>query len=691
MSENLIPIKTLSPFTKFCCTIGALPSSYLLSLTYEEQLLWLCHYIKDTVIPAINNNAEAVEELQNLYIELKNYVDNYFDNLDVQEEINNKLEEMLEDGTLAQIVADYIGKTFTIFDSVNEMKNSISLQIGSRAKTLGFYEIGDFGDAEYEIIESAVPDDKSIFELKNGLFAKLIPKSTINPQMFGAHGYKIENYFDYNETKEDSSEFLQFTTTYALENNIKNIEFLGLAYNCSGNNPCGIPIKQTDTAVSLNFDGQNSAFFWDNLGNDSYCFFFIGYLSRSTIKNMQINSISLNNKGSIFSSHFGIDNQTHWNSFNIFENININYAQKGNINKVINFEIDGINSHDDLTQFINISARDYLNFVYCNNSESVKNSFENCGTNMTSEGVVDFMYDSVCVPLNINNHHFTFSENNCIIYKNTLEQIIVSNIYITKSRMELRKENFMYCDMKSGQLHIDNLYKYGGGVWDNSTTGKLGYRASLYLLNMQNAIGNFELETYTSVTQSNVIIENSSFRTETIISSVPLFSFKDYESYNAVRIANRFTHNIYIKNAIPQISKFFTNFEINSQYYKYHEDYQLVPGNGYIYLPNCNFVIEELDLETNAPSNVTYRVMIVNNGGSYAYTKSGSFTNGKANINASQKLVCPANSHYKNLIVRLYNGETDVTSQYKTIVHTKYRNTFFEDEFQLENSNWINK
>ena len=93
-SNPQINIEGLKPFRKFCMTIGALPSSYLETLTYQELLLWFCSYLQDTVIPAINNNAEAVEELQNLYVELKNYCDNYFKNLDVQEEINNKLDEM---------------------------------------------------------------------------------------------------------------------------------------------------------------------------------------------------------------------------------------------------------------------------------------------------------------------------------------------------------------------------------------------------------------------------------------------------------------------------------------------------------------------------------------------------------------------------------------------------------------------
>ena len=100
-------IETLKPFTRFCCTIGNLPTSYMESLTYEEQLLWLCNYLENTVIPAVNNNAEAVKELQDLYVVLKDYVDNYFNNIDVQEEINNKLDQMAADGSLYEIIKKY--------------------------------------------------------------------------------------------------------------------------------------------------------------------------------------------------------------------------------------------------------------------------------------------------------------------------------------------------------------------------------------------------------------------------------------------------------------------------------------------------------------------------------------------------------------------------------------------------------
>ena len=102
--NELRPIQALSPFKRFCCTIGNLPSSYTQCMSYVELLDWFCHYLQNTVIPAVNNNANSVLELQNLYIKLKNYVDNYFENIDVQEEINNKLDEMAENGILQNII-----------------------------------------------------------------------------------------------------------------------------------------------------------------------------------------------------------------------------------------------------------------------------------------------------------------------------------------------------------------------------------------------------------------------------------------------------------------------------------------------------------------------------------------------------------------------------------------------------------
>ena len=53
----------------------AIPLAFDESLSYYECLCGLLDYLKNVIIPTVNNNADAVAELQNLYVELKTYVD----------------------------------------------------------------------------------------------------------------------------------------------------------------------------------------------------------------------------------------------------------------------------------------------------------------------------------------------------------------------------------------------------------------------------------------------------------------------------------------------------------------------------------------------------------------------------------------------------------------------------------------
>ena len=98
----------LKPFRHFCMYLGVIPSSYLEAMTNEELLLWFCDFLQNKVIPTVNNNAECVQELQELFTQLRTYVNDYFTNLDVQEEINNKLNQMAEDGSLTNLIKIYI-------------------------------------------------------------------------------------------------------------------------------------------------------------------------------------------------------------------------------------------------------------------------------------------------------------------------------------------------------------------------------------------------------------------------------------------------------------------------------------------------------------------------------------------------------------------------------------------------------
>lgn len=104
MANELINKNTLREFPEFYYTIGILPTSYKISLTYEEQLEEIMKFIRDELIPKFNNNANALGELQEKFKELVQYVEDYFDNLNLQEEVNTKLDAMVQDGTLEEII-----------------------------------------------------------------------------------------------------------------------------------------------------------------------------------------------------------------------------------------------------------------------------------------------------------------------------------------------------------------------------------------------------------------------------------------------------------------------------------------------------------------------------------------------------------------------------------------------------------
>lgn len=172
-------------FKHFCMSIGNLPSSYVESLSYYECLLWLIKYLQEEVIPTVNNNSEVVAELQEAFVELQNYVDHYFDTLDIQTEIDNKLNEMADSGQLADIIALYLNANCILaYDTVADLGASENVTNGSFARTYGKLTYNDGYGAYYKIrtiTSQDVIDGDNIVAITNNitLVAEKIPNNFI--------------------------------------------------------------------------------------------------------------------------------------------------------------------------------------------------------------------------------------------------------------------------------------------------------------------------------------------------------------------------------------------------------------------------------------------------------------------------------------------------------------------------------
>ena len=92
-------------FRFWCQTV--LPLVYDDALSYMELLNKMVIYLNNTIqdVAAMEDNVDA---LLTAYNQLQQYVNDYFDNLDVQQEINNKLDSLVEDGTMDELIEPFI-------------------------------------------------------------------------------------------------------------------------------------------------------------------------------------------------------------------------------------------------------------------------------------------------------------------------------------------------------------------------------------------------------------------------------------------------------------------------------------------------------------------------------------------------------------------------------------------------------
>lgn len=148
----------------------------------DYQLLCLVVDHLNEVIKNSNEQNTAIQNLYNGLLELKNY----FDNIDVQDEINNKLDEMAESGELAEIIALFLNtNVLTGFDTVAIMKETTILAEGSITKTAGKNSYNDGKGAFYRVRQRTnadVPDDDNIVVLinTNNLVAEKLLNKDIN-------------------------------------------------------------------------------------------------------------------------------------------------------------------------------------------------------------------------------------------------------------------------------------------------------------------------------------------------------------------------------------------------------------------------------------------------------------------------------------------------------------------------------
>ena len=143
MNANFTPnqndYKNLTPFKSWLLlqinTWGQVNFPFVESDFDELTNYGMMQKLMGALNDVIENENEVEQDMTNLFnafTELQSYVNDYFDNLDVQDEINQKLDNMVLDGTMEQLIGAYVQPKI---DAQNEIIGSLQRQINNIVTT----------------------------------------------------------------------------------------------------------------------------------------------------------------------------------------------------------------------------------------------------------------------------------------------------------------------------------------------------------------------------------------------------------------------------------------------------------------------------------------------------------------------------------------------------------------------------
>lgn len=149
---------------------------------HDLNLDWIISEVKKAIegFKALSAKTDDFETTLNNALE---YINNYFENLDVQEEINNKLEEMKKNGELADIIASFL-KAPNYYLSVKSMVADTTITNNSVAITASYTTAANDGSCLYWIHRPKSYDFE--IALSNNLYAYPCPMGIPTVREFGA-------------------------------------------------------------------------------------------------------------------------------------------------------------------------------------------------------------------------------------------------------------------------------------------------------------------------------------------------------------------------------------------------------------------------------------------------------------------------------------------------------------------------
>lgn len=143
-----------SNFKHFPKSIGEIPTSYRESISYEEQILWLCNFLEKEVLPQLEISQSIVDEIEAAFDSLKKEVEKQLDDFEIRindvkiySDAQNEILKTILEQQIRQLNLrfDNIPQTLIVYNPTNGMQDSLEKTLndiysGARVGALTAYE-----------------------------------------------------------------------------------------------------------------------------------------------------------------------------------------------------------------------------------------------------------------------------------------------------------------------------------------------------------------------------------------------------------------------------------------------------------------------------------------------------------------------------------------------------------------------
>ena len=148
INQNYNDLKYITPFKLCVLTNFPFIEADFDAVTNYQLLCKVVEKLNEIIGNTDKQNSN-IELLESNFATLYNYTKNYFDNLDVQEEINNKLDKMAEDGSLSDLIKPFFDEYKKEIDGIVTSQNGKITTLESRMDSFTSLPPGSTtGDAE---------------------------------------------------------------------------------------------------------------------------------------------------------------------------------------------------------------------------------------------------------------------------------------------------------------------------------------------------------------------------------------------------------------------------------------------------------------------------------------------------------------------------------------------------------------